>query len=109
MIKKYYSKYTGKQIDEAVAALIENNVRIEDLSPELVAEIKRWIATGEGTKGIRELTFKNHYEFPSVGDPLLLYIATDEDMIYYWSEKELCYNVIKSPAPESINGGGAQD
>lgn len=109
MIKKYYSKYTGKQIDEAVAALIENNVRIEDLSPELVAEIKRWIATGEGTKGTRELNFKNHYEFPSVGDPLLLYIATDEDMIYYWSEKELCYNVIKSPAPESINGGGAQD
>lgn len=43
MIKKYYSKYTGKQIDEAVAALIENNVRIEDLSSELVAEIKRWI------------------------------------------------------------------
>lgn len=36
MIKKYYSKYTGKQIDEAVAALIENNVRIEDLNEEVV-------------------------------------------------------------------------
>lgn len=36
MIKKYYSKYTGKQIDEAVAALIENNVKIEDLNQEVV-------------------------------------------------------------------------
>ena len=36
MIKKYYSKYTGQQIDEAVAALIENNVRVEDLSQEVV-------------------------------------------------------------------------
>jgi hypothetical protein len=36
MIKKYYSKYTGKQIDEAVAALIENNVKIEDLNEEVV-------------------------------------------------------------------------
>lgn len=36
MIKKYYSKYTGKQIDEAVAALIENNIKIEDLNEEVV-------------------------------------------------------------------------
>lgn len=36
MIKKYYSKYTGQQIDEAVAALIENNVRVEDLSQEVL-------------------------------------------------------------------------
>lgn len=36
MIKKYYSKYTGKQIDEAVAALIENNVKIEDLNEEVI-------------------------------------------------------------------------
>lgn len=109
MIKRYYSSYTGKQIDEAVKTIVENQIGLEDLSPELIAEIKRWIATGEGIEGFRELTFKNHYEFPSVGDPLLLYIATDEDMIYYWSEKELCYNVIKSPTPELINGGGAQD
>lgn len=36
MIKKYFSKYTGQQIDEAVSALIENNVRIEDLNQEVV-------------------------------------------------------------------------
>ena len=83
MIKRYYSSYTGKQIDEAVKAIVENQIRLEDLSPELIAEIKRWIATGEGVKGIRELEFKSHYEFPSIGDPLLLYIATDEHMMYY--------------------------
>jgi hypothetical protein len=41
MIKKYYSKYTGKQIDEAVSALIENNVRIEDLNQEVLDLIEK--------------------------------------------------------------------
>ena len=46
MIKRYYSSYTGKQIDEAVRAIVENQVTLEDLSPELVAEIKSWISGG---------------------------------------------------------------
>ena len=46
MIKRYYSSYTGKQIDEAVRAIVENQVTLEDLSPELVAEIKSWISSG---------------------------------------------------------------
>ena len=41
MIKKYFSKYTGQQIDEAVSALIENNVRIEDLNQEVIDLIKK--------------------------------------------------------------------
>lgn len=39
-MRKYYSNYTGKQIDEAVGAIIENQISLEDLSPELVATIK---------------------------------------------------------------------
>lgn len=108
MIKRYYSSYTGKQIDEAVKAIVENQIGLEDLSPELIKEIKRWIATGEGIEGFRELEFKNYHHFPSIGDPLLLYIATDEDKIYYWSEEHLCYKVI-NPSPDVIIGGGAQD
>lgn len=107
MIKRYYSNYTGKQIDEAVRAIVENQIRLEDLSPELVAEIKRWISTGAGIEGIAELVFSNHFEFPSVGSPSMLYIATDEDMIYYWSSADTCYKVLKSPAPELIDCGGA--
>lgn len=42
MIKRYYSEYTGQQIDEAVKVIIENNIQLTDLSPELVAEIKTW-------------------------------------------------------------------
>jgi hypothetical protein len=41
MIKKYYSNYTGKQIDEAVKAIVENEIKLEDLSQELIAEIKK--------------------------------------------------------------------
>lgn len=40
MIKKYYSNYTGKEIDEAVRAIVDNNITVEDLSPELVDTIK---------------------------------------------------------------------
>lgn len=41
MIKKYYSNYTGQQIDEAVKAIIENGIQLSDFSPELVEELKR--------------------------------------------------------------------
>jgi hypothetical protein len=81
MIKRYYSNYTGKQIDEAVKAIIENGIQLEDFSPELIAEIKKWIADGKSDK--EELVFKTHYGFPAIGDPNKLYVATDENKIYY--------------------------
>ena len=79
MIKRYVSKYTGQQIDEAVKA-IQNasyQVGLEDLTPELISEIKKWIAEGSGgTSGEKtELKFKNHNEFPNIGTEGLLYIA----------------------------------
>lgn len=45
MIKKYYSKYTGSQIDEAVKTIIENNIVLEDLSPELVQKLYEALQT----------------------------------------------------------------
>lgn len=40
MIKKYISKFTGTQIDEAVHAIVENDVQLEDLSEDLINTIK---------------------------------------------------------------------
>ena len=34
-IKRYYSNYTGKQIDEAVSAIVDNSVKLEDLTDEV--------------------------------------------------------------------------
>lgn len=101
MIKRYYSSYTGKQIDEAVKTIVENQIGLEDLSPELVAEIKSWVATGEGGEGIRELEFDSRSKFPELGNPLALYIATDQDRIYYWSNKGE-YKALTSPTPDAI-------
>ena len=39
MIKKYYSNYTGKQIDEAVSAIVDNSVKPEDLTQEVWDDI----------------------------------------------------------------------
>lgn len=107
-MRKYYSNYTGKQIDEAVGAIIENQISLEDLSPELVATIKSW-CTGEASN---ELEFKTHYEFPIRGDAAKLYIAIDEDKIYYWSNSLGGYRPIVAEADFSnitlINGGGAK-
>ena len=107
-MRKYYSNYTGRQIDEAVSTIIENQIGLEDLSPELVATIKSW-CLGEG-EGVQELVFRNRYEFPILGQPNMLYIATDEDAIYYWKENR--YVAIANSEWNNINlihGGGAQE
>ena len=94
MIKRYYSNYTGKQIDEAVKAIVENQVSLEDLSSELIAEIKRWIKEAIDEGGTKELVFANHYEFPNIGQANILYIATDESKVYFWSPDKLVYKLL---------------
>lgn len=109
MIKKYYSSYTGKQIDEAVKTIVENEIKLEDLSQELIAEIKKWIAEG-GSSGVEELHFSTHFDFPNVGEANKLYIATDEDKVYYWKESH--YVALATSEMEDIaeiNCGGANN
>jgi hypothetical protein len=109
-MRKYYSNYTGKQIDEAVSTIIENQISLEDLSPELVATIKSWCTGTE--EASNELEFKTHFNFPIRGDATKLYIATDEDKIYYWSTSLGGYRPIVADADFSnitlINCGGAK-
>lgn len=44
----------------------------------------------------KELIFANHYEFPNVGDPQCLYIATDENKAFYYDENTHTYNCVGS-------------
>lgn len=44
----------------------------------------------------KELIFANHYEFPNVGDPQCLYIATDENKTFYYDENTHTYNCVGS-------------
>ena len=34
--------YSGREVDEAVRTIVENDIQLTNLSPELVAEIKTW-------------------------------------------------------------------
>ena len=88
MVKKYTSKYSGAQIDEAVKAIIENVVTLEDLDPALIEEIKKWIADA------KEVLFIPREEFPSEGSDTYLYLATDESILYYWNGEE--YKAVTS-------------
>lgn len=62
----------------------------------------------------KELVFKNHYEFPSSGEEDCLYIAIDEDKLYYWNGEHFVELAKQSETPiqpefNLINGGDADD
>ena len=60
MAIKYISKYTGKQIDEAIAAIIENNIQFADFSPELQDLLETWVTQGDAKQLI--FTFDSEEE-----------------------------------------------
>lgn len=112
MIKRYYSSYTGKQIDEAVRAIVENQVTLEDLSPELVAEIKRWISGGSYEDIILLGYFYNDkfYEDNSHTTELAqkenkLYIDIDTNKIYYFKSNGFKETTVSLPNASSENAG----
>lgn len=103
MIKKYISKYTGPQIDEAVHAIVENDITMDDLSPELIQTIKDW---GGGEVSLTLAAFD---ELPEVGEENRLYFATDRKAIYIWDTTKNQYIPLieDSKDYQEINGGGA--
>lgn len=116
MIKRYYSNYTGSQIDEAVRAIVENKVALEDLSPELVAEIKSWISGGSSGGGYEDIIllgyFYNNkfYEDNSYTTELAqkenkLYIDIDTNKIYYFKSNVFKETTVSLPNASSENAG----
>lgn len=45
---------------------------------------------------VKELTFNNRFEFPSIGKSGLMYVATDENKTYRFDEETLTYYCIGS-------------
>ena len=45
---------------------------------------------------VKELTFNNRFEFPSIGRSDLMYVATDENRTYRFDEDSLTYYCIGS-------------
>lgn len=45
---------------------------------------------------VKELTFNNRFEFPSIGKSDLMYVATDENRMYRFDEESLTYYCIGS-------------
>lgn len=76
---QYRSKYTGQEIDALLDAV-------------------KQMVSGDSSF----LEFATRYNFPSIGKPEVLYIATDENKVYYWNTDR--YVAME---PSIINGGGA--
>lgn len=58
---------------------------------------------------IKELTFANRFEFPSIGEADKMYIATDENAVYRYDEADRAYYCIGRDYKniEVINGGNS--
>lgn len=52
------------------------------------------------------IVFGNHYEFPSVGQENVLYVAKDEKKNFIWDESSLRYVALVAEV-NKIDGGGA--
>lgn len=48
------------------------------------------------------LVFANHYEFPNVGQPNVLYVAEDENITYRWDDSTQTYVALNEPQVEVI-------
>lgn len=99
MIKKYYSKYTGKQIDEAVAALIENNIKIEDLNEEVV-ELINSKANEQDLAALQKEIEDNQIKVVEIPIGILQKavneeILTAEELAFFTSD----YKIYKCAAP----------
>lgn len=83
------------------------NVRIAS-NEEIIKELEaRYVEIQREIENF--ITFANHYEFPSIGDPKTLYIATDEEVIYYWADQYIALTGIDALNRQvaEINGGGS--
>ena len=56
-----------------------------------------------------DLVFNNRFEFPSVGQSNIIYIAIDENRVYRWDSKNMIYRIIGADwnEIEVIDCGGA--
>ena len=45
-------------------------------------------------QGVRELVFKNRFEFPNIGKTDMLYIALDEKAVYIFDEELNVYHCV---------------
>lgn len=59
------------------------------------------------TQSVRELSFGTRFEFPTIGEPQLLYIATDENQSYRWDAESKRYVCVGADWHdiEIIDGG----
>ena len=86
-----------------------SNVRVAS-NDEIIRDLQnRYIEIQQEIENFS--TFANHYEFPSIGDPDDLYIATDENIIYRWDhDPYVALSGLENLQSqiERIYGGGAQ-
>ncbi len=83
------------------------NIKGKDgVTPHIDSTTKNWIIgttdTGVNAAGGEYLIFKAHTAFPNRGKVGVLYIATDENAIYRWSEEQSIYTLIASSSEQAV-------
>lgn len=66
-----------------------------------------YINDGEAQSTGAVVNKPTHYDFPSVGDPNVIYKAEKERQIYQWDSETLCYVILGAMADVSLIHGGS--
>lgn len=63
---------------------------------------------GGGSGGMQQIVFDTYFNFPSTGNPNMLYIARDRQMAYIWddSDESNTHYVELGLSGDIIDGGG---
>ena len=119
MAQKYRMKYTGEEV-ETLLDLVKGKVflkRVSELPDPAYADLdsfyicKQIFYYTDGVEWLRvapdEIEYSTRLEFPNVGKENVLYMATDEQVAYYWDEDH--YVPVKGFVPDIdiIMCGGA--
>lgn len=71
----------------------------------MAIKVKGKISSGQAVRGnvgkaetviVQEVSFNTRFEFPSIGESEIMYVATDENKIYRFDENSLTYYCVGS-------------
>lgn len=102
------SKFLLKRGD--AARWEELNLVLERGEPGFVVDEGR-LKVGDGVTAWNDLPYigesnifnvKNHYAFPNVGRPNVLYKAEDEGLLYQWNTTTMTYDVLNKSGESEV-------
>lgn len=101
---QFRSQFTSEQIELAISKILNHEIGWDDLDSAFRTQLEQEI-----DKRVSELlVFTTYADFPEIGDPSVLYIAKDQQVLYFWDESQYIPLGGSMSKIDLIDCGGAQ-